>query len=149
VKRWLIACLTLGVFCAGALSQQTATTTHQHPQPEMIDGKVHPELIPDLTAYRLYFLVVSRSSTAAEQKSQAAHVSQIRLSDRDTQTVYPVLSNFRQRYAQFIEDFNKQAEAKGQAFDPTPFLKQRDALVQSTHDTLQSVLTPDGYSRRS
>jgi hypothetical protein len=48
---------------------QETTEPHQHSQQSVIDGSVNPELIPDLTAYRLYLLSVSRApNPAAEEK---------------------------------------------------------------------------------
>jgi hypothetical protein len=41
--------LAMCSLAGSAMSQQA----HQHPQSPVIDGSVHPELIPDLTAYRL------------------------------------------------------------------------------------------------
>ena len=45
----------------------------------MIDGAVHPELIPDIAAYRLYLLAVARSATPTEQerRHQAAQLGVI------------------------------------------------------------------------
>lgn len=146
----LLACIALSVLCAGSWAQQNVTT-HQHPQPEMIDGKDHPELIPDLTAYRLYLLAVARPSTPTEDEkaSQAALLKPIHLSNQEHQAFIPVLASFRQRYMKLIEDFNKQAEAaeaRGQTIDPAPMFHERDLLVQSTHDTLKSLLTPGGWT---
>jgi hypothetical protein len=68
-----------------AMSQQA----HQHPQSPVIDGSVHPELIPDLTAYRLWFVSVSRgpNSTDAEMKHQAAQLNRALLGAQDQKIV--------------------------------------------------------------
>jgi hypothetical protein len=117
----------------------------------MIDGKDHPEQIPDLVAYRLYLLAVSRSATPteAERKSQAAHLGMIHLSDQDNQAIFPVLSSFRAQYQKLVDDFNRDAEAaqaRGIALDPAQMLHARDLLVQSTHDLLKSMLSVDGWA---
>jgi hypothetical protein len=158
VTRWHLAFAVLCVFCTGAIAQQNAPvtppTTHQHLTPDtaMIDGKDHPEQIPDLTAYRLYLLAISRPAapTAAEQQSQAIHLKMAHLSDKDTQALIPILASFHESYMKLIEEFNKQAEAenaKGQYLDPSQLIRDRDTLVQSIHDTLKSVLSPNGWSR--
>jgi hypothetical protein len=158
VTRWRLVFAALCVFCIGAVAQQNAPVatlpTHQHPVEDtpMIDGKAHPEQIPDQTAYRLWLLAVSRSATPTEDEkySQAVQLKMANLSDRDAQTALPVLASFHERYMKLIHDFNSQAEAaeaRGQVIDPTPLLRDRDVLVQSTHDTLKSVLTPDGWNK--
>jgi hypothetical protein len=118
----------------------------------MIEGKDHPERIPDLTAYRLYLITLAKPSTAteAEKRGQAAHLRRMGLSDPDNQALVTVMASFRERYMKLIEDFNKQAEAanaKGQNIDHVQLLRDRDTLVQTTRDTLKSVLTPDGFGR--
>ena len=141
-------------FCTGASAQQSDVPViplHAHTQSGMIDGFNHPELIPDISAYRLYLLAVSRSAspTDDERKSQAAMLRPVHLSDQDNQALIAVLVSFRERYMRLIQDFNKRAESaqvKGQYLDQAPLLRDRDTLVQSTHDTLKSVLTPVGWS---
>jgi hypothetical protein len=121
----------------------------------MIDGKEHPEQIPDLTAYRLHLLLVSRPATPADplNKTQAAYLGRIKLSDRDTQAVIPVLADFHERYQKLIADFNAIAEAannQGRDVDSAErldFLTQRDLLVQNTRDTLRTALSTQGWTQ--
>jgi hypothetical protein len=115
----------------------------------MIEGKDHPELIPDLTAYRQYLAAISQHAVATatdiEKRSTAAHINLIHLSDQDNQALLTVLQTFHERYTKFIQDFNNEAQAKGQSFDPQPLLRERDLLIQATHDSLRSVLTANGW----
>ena len=158
MARSRLAFAILCVFCTGAVAQQNPPVatppTHHHPvdNTPMIDGKVHPEQIPDPPAYRLWLLTVSRSATPTEDEkhSQSVQLNMANLSDRDTQTVIPILASFHERYMKLVQDFNKQAEAaeaRGQVIDSASFLRDRDGLVQSTHDTLRSVLTSDGWNK--
>jgi hypothetical protein len=114
----------------------------------MIDGKDHPELIPDLTAYRLFLMALSQhiGATEIEKQRLAAYVSMIHISDQDSQALLTVLVSFHDRYMKLVQDFNKEATARGTSFDPAPILHERDLLVQATHDSLKSVLSADGWS---
>jgi hypothetical protein len=56
----LLAAISLLVLYPRADGQPTSHA-HQHPQSVVIDGAVNPELISDLTAYRLFLVSVSRS----------------------------------------------------------------------------------------
>ena len=153
MKRWMISAIAvLSVSCTIGATQDTmpSSISHQHSQPEMIDGMIHPEFIPDLVAYRLYLMAVSRSSTPtqAEIKSQADLLRVAHLKDQDKQALISILANFRERYLKLIHNFNEQAaeaEARGQIIDPSTMFRERDALVQSTHDTVRSVLSPAGW----
>jgi hypothetical protein len=63
----LLICIT---FCLVASYSQAQTNPHQHDAvaPVVIDGAVHPELIPDSAAYRLYFLALSTGSNPSDEE---------------------------------------------------------------------------------
>jgi hypothetical protein len=134
------------VFCTAALSQQA----HQHPQPAMVDGSVHPELIPDLTAYRLWLVSVSRGSnpTENEVKHQSAQIARVRIGDEDRKTLISTLTTFRLQYQNLIQSFNAEATAawaKGDAPNVAAFQLRRDQLVQSIHDALKANLSANAW----
>lgn len=135
-----------------ALSAQSDPASHHHPESGLIDGAVHPELIPDLTAYRLYFVAVSRPPAPSDNeiKHQAAQLSKIGLQDTDRGIVIDILASFNSRYHDLIKDYNEVATAawnRGEHPDAASLSAERDRLVQSTCDGLKAALSPDGWTR--
>jgi hypothetical protein len=118
----------------------------------MIDGAVHPELIPDSIAYRLYFSAVSigPNPTEEDRKRQAAHLNKIGLPDLDREILIVVLSDFRTKHDALALQFNQAANAalaRNEVFDPASFLKQMDNLVQSTRDALKLRLSREAMNQ--
>ena|ERR1700722_5228880 len=136
------------------LNAQASSPVHSHPglaPTQEIDGSVNPEKIPDLTAYRLFFLVAGTTPNPKpeEQARQQAHVMKIGLSGQDNQLLIPILNEFRAEYADLIQHYNgsaKAASASEQIADTKAFLALRDNLVQATRDKL-TTLTPEGAVR--
>lgn len=144
------ALAVLSISCS-ALSQDSAPT-HQHGPAKMIDGSVNPELIPDLTAYRLYLLAVSKpqNPTDSQKRHQAAQLGMIGIQEGDRQTILAVLANFRSQYESLIRTYNEiatAANARGESADPGPLERQIDQLTQSSHDELRGAMTAGGWAR--
>jgi len=149
MKRILLAfaVLVLGSLPRQAVPQQT----HQHPPSAVIDGSVHPELIPDLTAYRLWFVTVSHgpNATGAELKHQAAQLSRTLLNADDQTIVIGILTSFKTQYLSLINSYNKVATvawAKGESPNAADFKLQRDQIVQSTYNSLKTSLSASGWA---
>jgi len=139
-------------FASILLAQTNTHSNHNHPANVVIDGAVHPELIPDSVAYRLYFVTVSEMPTPTdEQKArQSAHLAKIGLQDADLHTVIFVLEDFKVQYTNLVARYNESADTaqkSGEKPDIHGFLLQRDGLVQATRERMKSLLTPDGFSR--
>jgi hypothetical protein len=84
--RWLIGVLLLSACCGIA---QTATR---------IDGRQHPELIPDNAAYRSVFMMQSHFETSEAAARSEQLQGNIGLTAADRQLYEDVLKNFRQQY---------------------------------------------------
>jgi hypothetical protein len=131
-----------------------AQQSHKHPglaPTQQIDGSINPEKIPDLTAYRLFFLVASTppNPKPAELVRQSAQVDKIALSDEDHQLLISILNEFRVEYTDLIAQYNQAAKAAvaiGKIPDSKAFLVTRDNLVQATRDKLKA-LTQNGMSQ--
>jgi hypothetical protein len=151
--RQVVVILLSATFSLGSLLQaQNADLPHVHSQSKVIDGALTPEKIPDLTAYRLFLLVVSRSAnpTDQEKKHQLAQLGMIRLNDADVKTAIPVLVTFREQYQSLINAYNETAKAawaRGESADIGSFVLQRDQIVQAARDMLSAKLSADGWSR--
>jgi hypothetical protein len=125
---------------------------HVHASSGVIDGSLHPEMIPDSAAYRLYFVAVSPASDAGpdEKARELAHLRQIGLSDPDLDRLMFVLSDFKAQYSDMIAHYNEVAERDteiGITPDRKSFLARRDVLVRMTRDRLQALLSPESVSR--
>lgn len=151
--RFGTSCVSIALLSFAAVANaQNASQTHIHPQSAVVDGSVNPELIPDLTAYRLYLLTVSRPSNAtdSEVRRQSAQILRLGISDADRKVLISSLQNFKTLYNDWIESFNQRAKAAWDAqetLDTQTYLAQRDQIVQSTLDGLQAGLSHDGWVR--
>jgi hypothetical protein len=141
------------VFSTTQLIQaQNNPPIHQHIPANLIDGAVHPELVPDLVAYRLVLLAVSKPSNLTDQqnKRQAPQLSKINLREPDQKGVISILENFYSEYHNLIQTYNEAAtaaNARGERSDISYLLLERDQLVQSTHDKLKNSISTDGWAR--
>lgn len=158
MHRSLLPVLGAVVFfsCAPLLPAQNSTTPHQHnvAAPNLIDGVVHPELIPDAVAYRLYLVSLStdstRSATEAEQTRQRAQLMSTGLAETDQQLFIGILSDFRSKYDALIAEHNQSAKAAlahNETTDVHTLLKKLDDLVQSTRDTISVRLSAQGAAK--
>lgn len=144
--------LLLAVALFSVIHAASAQVPHNHPAIKLIDGAVNPELIPDSTAYRLFLLTVSTppNPTDEQKKRQAAHLAKVGLGEKDLQALLPILSNFHVTYHELINSYNKAAmaaAAQGQRSDLNAFYKQRDQLVQSTHDAIKRGVSANAWDR--
>lgn len=147
----LLILIAYSTFVLPARAQNTAHS-QQHGSTPMIDGAVHPELIPDSIAYRLYFLIASTGTnpTAEDRKHQRAHLNKIGLEDLDREIVVDILAEFRTKYDALEAQYNDAAKAalsRNQVPDTASFLAQLDDLVQSTRDALKLRLTPQAMTQ--
>jgi hypothetical protein len=150
--RLLLICIT---FClVASYSQAQNSNPHQHDAvaPVVIDGAVHPELIPDSAAYRLYFLALSTGSNSSdeERKQKQAHLRKTGLQEQDLGALSTTLTEFRIKHDALVAEYNRAAEAataRNEASDIHTLLRDLDELVQSTRDTLKVRLSPEGMTQ--
>jgi hypothetical protein len=134
----------------------TAQQTHQHQHgkvPKDVDGAVSPQLIPDLTAYRMVFLAATADPDTKpedlekEKATHHKHIGKIGLNDQDTKTVTKLLDKFRDDYARWIKHYNSLAKPDGEPDGAFSLFAERDALVQSTADNIRYSLSAEGSQR--
>ncbi len=143
-------CLALPLLVSSAQSSETPSIPH-HANFSVVDGSVNPELIPDNTAYRLYFVMTSRPTTPTDSQKYHQHLqlAKVRLTDADEQVAVNILATFYTQYQSLIATYNATATAalaRGEEPNVNALRSQRDQLVQSTHDTLQNALSSTGWS---
>jgi len=117
----------------------------------MIDGAIHPELIPNETAYRLVFVVLALppQATDAEKQLRSARLKDVGLDANDASAAAQVLDWFKSQYVDMIDTFNQSAHsiaALGGTPDLHSFDLARDGLVQTTRDQLRQTLSPRGVA---
>ena len=146
--RSVLMTLGLILLAFGARAQNSAS--HQHATPsDIIDGSVHPELIPDVVAYRLYFVAISENPTPLpnESRRQHAHLQGAGLKENDIQAAAHILASFKSQYSTLIDQYNTSKEVLNNTNDGLPlFIMKRDAIVQATRDALKAALTVTGMA---
>lgn len=154
IETWTLLVMFFAAYPTVAQSNMTMPTMvgHTHVPPNVIDGAVTPEKIPDLPAYRLYLLAISKPAKATNRRVAVthSHTVMVGLEEADRQALVRVADEFRYEYHNLIDTYNQMAtEAwkKGQRTDIHIFLSQRDALVQATMANLKSSLTEKGWTR--
>lgn len=130
---------------------QTTSPIHQHSATDFINGSLYPEQIPDITAYRLVLLSLSKPAnpTDIQRAHQNVQLSAVGLSDSEKNVLVPLLARFNSDYHALIQSYNTAAtaaNARGERVDMSPFLIKRDQFIQATHDQIKGILTADRWT---
>lgn len=127
-------------------ARTTVSTIHAHaqavptPKATVISGAATPTLIPDVTAYRLYFVTLASMPPARQQ----AQLRQARLSPDDIDRVSAAIESFKTQWQAIRDSYNQSVNERGGAVDVRKVLAQRDALVIQTRAALLSSLSVRG-----
>jgi hypothetical protein len=149
--RFLLLFVCIASVPLRPINAQKSANAHQHDVP-LIDGALHPELISDSVAYRLYLSTISLGSnpTDTDLKRQRAQLSQIGLQDNDREALRSALVEFRAKYDDYVKRHNQSAEAaegRSEQVDVHAFVRQLNDLVKATRITLRQRLTPAGLTQ--
>jgi len=133
-------------------SQPTSTSNVATSPADVIDGAKHPELIPDLVAYRLFLITVAEpeNATAERKQRQRAFLRAAGIEDDDLRSVVNVLATFKANYDDLVERYNDSVDVATRAGlepDLRTFLSQQDALVESTREALKATLVAQRMGR--
>lgn len=163
-KKLLVGLPTLFLIAGTFLYQPPPTPTQGKPAqtvipesqaaaipPNVINGAVHPELIPDLVAFRLFFITVALPSGATDRDKarQRAQLMFAGLRDDDLSRAASVLATFKVQYDYLVQHYNDSvdvANRSGRPPDLQKFLTEQEELVQQTKDALAGMLTTKGMS---
>jgi hypothetical protein len=139
---WLIGMLLLTVCCGFG---QTATR---------IDGRQHPELIPDNAAYRSVFLMQSHFETAEAAARSEQLQGNIGLTAADHQLYIQAPKNFRQQYKALISTHNAFVDANTASATVADLQKEASEtrqsisrLVEATRAQLAAGLSKEGAAK--
>lgn len=113
--------------------------------PDVIDGAKKPELISDSDAFFMFFLThsVPANAGANDHTLQEDALREAGLATDESNGAAATLNEFRVEYEKVVADYNAKATEqnnKGLGYDPSDFLKTRDALVLSARATLRAGL---------
>lgn len=146
----LFLVIASAVFSFGQAPNQSQHS-HAAVAKNMIDGRVHPELIKDVDAYRLVLATIADSISAPTDstKGKTDPLQPIGLEDADRKSAVEVLLDFKAKYDALIKRFNDSAtaaDAHGVPVDISGFLTDRDALVEETRNQLANFVSPKGMA---
>ena len=132
----------------------SAKTREQKPatQPGVIDGRVHPELIPDSQAYFVVFNHLSHTVGDPEQeKVWIGHA--VGLNDDDTEVLLRIMKAYKKDFDGIVKTYNDASEEAirktSQPPDPDvlqTFKTKRNALVLATRKDVDVALSAAGAS---
>ena len=134
-------------------SQQVANShVHTTTPANMIDGSVHPEMIQDKDAYRLFLqaAALGPNPTTEEKNRQRAILAPAKLSEKELAYASKTLEEFKAEYEAAIQRWNTLAEtanASDTLPDIKPFLLELDAIVQTARQKLEGVISPQSMAR--
>ena len=137
--------------CLAALLtfKYSAVAQHQH-QPsseKLVDGSVHPELITDTTAYRL-FLATYAGTDQQHRKLQGALFRKIGLSQDDQLVMRNTVDDFGVRFQHILDEDAKETAAKP-GTDHTTFVVSRDFVMDEILRSLKVQLSKIGFEHLS
>ncbi len=132
----------------------SAQTQQEKPatQPRVIDGRMHPELVPDAQAYFIVFNHLSQTVGDPEQeKVWVGHA--VGLNDDDTEVLLRIMKAYKKDFDGIVKTYNDASEEAirktGQPPDPDvlqTFKTRRNALVLATRKDLDVALSSAGAS---
>ena len=152
IRSYVIFLAVLVTFIALALTPGKSASASQKQDDmanmptEVIDGAKNPELISDSDAYHMFFLTHSVLAGAGQKElnEQQNLIRQTRVSGSENAFVAMTLNDFRVQYEELVADYNAKATERqtttGLGYDPTKFVKSRDALVLATRNKLRDGL---------
>jgi hypothetical protein len=110
---------------------QQAVDPHNHTL-NIIDGSVHPEMIQDGQAFRLFFLAAATGANPVpeEKARQRAMLAPVRLSEMELAITSAVLADYKGQYEAAVQKYND-AVASARAFDQLPDGKQLGAALDA------------------
>jgi len=132
--------------------QEVGTHIHVANPANIIDGSVHPELIQDQEAFRLFFLAAATRAnpTTDEKERQRAVLTPVRLTDEELATSSAVLANYKQQYEAAVQKYNDAvaaARSPEQPPDGQQLVTGLDALAMAAKATLESSMSAESNLR--
>lgn len=130
----------------------TPQQPHLHDAANVIDGSVHPEMIQDRDAFRLFFLAAATDAnpTPDERERQRAMFSATRFSEEELGIASTVLADHKMQYEAAIQRYNDavaSAHSPEQLPDGKKLVAELDALVLAAQTKLESSVSGGSFRR--
>lgn len=134
----------LALTCLCCLPVFCQTSVDMPMQSDTIDGAVHPELVSDSTAYRL-FLAAYAGTDRQHRLVQSVLFTNIGIPEADQPALTEIIDSFGTAFQQILN-----ADAAEIAANPTAdhrnFFTQRDVMVTNILLLLKSRLSSTGFN---
>lgn len=120
-------------------------------KPVVVDGRVHPELIPDTTACRIVFEHLSATAGDPEYEKVWFGVPGLNLDDQEM--LLRIMTAYKKEWDEIVRTYNDASEAawrKGKPPAPSvleTFRAKQAELIQQTRRDLDAALSPNGAER--
>ncbi len=145
--RYVTTVFVLFMFALGAWAQNSPPHQHTDTAADVVDGSLHPELIPDSVAFRLYFIALAEEDATLTTASdhQKAFFFMAGLPNTDVEAAAGILRNFKSRLDALTDAYNTAVVSTNDSTnDRTLFVSKRETLVQATRDAFNAVLSNTG-----
>jgi hypothetical protein len=136
-----------------ALPEQEVTPHEHTANPaNIIDGSIHPEMIQDQEAFRLFFLAAATGTNPLpeEKERQRAVLAPVRLSDDELAISSAVLANYKEQYEEAVQKYNDavaSARSPEQLPDGKQLVAALDALAMAAKAKLESSISSESNLR--
>jgi len=130
--------LLLVMLALPAIAQQST-------KQDLIDGSLHPELISDTTAYRLFFATYS-GKDEAHRKLQSALFKVMQLPAQDCLVLTNTLDDFGVRFQKILDD-DAVDVIQHPGTDHLTFHLQRDSMMDDTLASIKLSMSAVGFKR--
>jgi len=142
MSKLFAICFLMAFSAALAQTIKHDSASHTATPVGIIDGAKTPNLIPDLTAWRLWMLSVTSEDNTRPELSEARRQAFLRMAgipDIEIPIAEQALAQFRKDYGVLVDNYNKRLNA-GENPSLSQFRAQRDALVQAIQNSLSGKL---------
>lgn len=139
LKLFAVSLLLANLSVISFAQSLTHQTSHMTATADIIDGAKTPNLIPDVTAWRLWLIAVTAEDSSKPQLSeqrQRSFLKKAGIGDTEMPVALEVLAQFKTDYPALIANYNQHPSDSALP----AFLVQRDALVQSVQAALTGKL---------
>jgi hypothetical protein len=118
----------------------------------MIDGSIHPEMIQDREAFRLFFLAATTDANPMpeDKERQRAMLASARFSEEELIISSTVLIDYRVQYEAAVQKYNDavaSARSPEQLPDGKQLIAELDALALAAKTKLESSISGDSFRR--
>lgn len=146
--KWVAAVLVAMLMLGGRGVNAQAQDEAHAKQPRVVNGREHPELIPDALAYRMVFIHLSQF--AGDPEKERVWLRAPGLSEDDTEVLLRIMTAFKKEFDAIVKAYNdavEEASRRKEPPDPSDietFKSKRKELVAETRKEIAEGLKREG-----